>query len=292
MDKRLWINIGLLGLVILLCVLALNSEEETKQDLPRLSNIDQNDIVQIQVLRKDLEDFKFNKQNETWYMTAPQQFRANNSRINAMLRLLKTESFGQLDPAEVNLEQLGLSDPVVAIKFNGHEFKFGITDAIDQRRYVLFDGKVHLTNDSLYQQLMTNAAFFADTRLLPESFKITAIQFPENKLEKVNDGWQLETLMDISPDQLKRIAFSWANATAISADKYEPTETTEAKSIIKISSANNESIQFVIVATEPHLILGRKDIGLQYHMGSDVAGQLLLEQNEAAKNDDPVMLIN
>jgi len=275
-DKRLWINIGLLGLIILLCIIVLNSGDEAKLELTRLSDIDQNEIVQIKVLRKDLEDFEFNKQNETWQLSSPKQFRANSARINAMLRMLNVESYGQLNPADVDLMQLGLAEPIVIMKLNNHEFKFGNTDAMDQRRYILFDGKIHLSNDFLYQQLMTNAAFFADPKLLPENFKINSIQFPENKIESINGQWQLETLMDISPDQLKRIIFNWENASAISADKYEPVESSEPESVIKISSNNNESIRFVIVSSEPHLILGRKDLGIQFHMGSDETEKLLL----------------
>ncbi len=290
MDKRLWINIGLLGFIFLLSILIFGNGEKNSQELQRLSNIDQNNITQIKILRKDLKDFEFNKQDETWQLTTPQQFRANKTRINAMLRMLNVKSHSELNPSEVNLESLGLKNPTVIMKLNDHEFKFGKTDAIDQRRYVLFEGNIYLTNDFLYQQLMTNVAFFADPKLLPESFKISSIEFPENKIESVNSQWQLQTPMDIAPDQLKRIVFSWENTSAISAEEYQPAG---ADSVIKISSANNKTIQFDIISTEPHLILGRKDIGLQYHMGSDVAAQILLEQKASNENDDdPVMLIN
>jgi len=272
-DKRLWINIGLLGLIVLLSILVFSSGKETNQTLQRLSNIDQNEIIKIKVIRKDLKDFEFNKQDETWQLTTPQQFRANNARINAMLRMLNVESHSQLNPSEVNLERLGLINPAVIMRLNNHEFKFGNTDAIDQRRYVLFEGKIHLTNDFLYQQLMTNIAFFADPKLLPKSFKINSIEFPENKIEAFNSQWQLQTPMDISPDQLKRIIFSWENSLAISAEEYQPAEAT---SVIKITSTDNEAIQFVIVSTEPHLILARKDLGIQFHMGSDETKKLLL----------------
>jgi uncharacterized protein DUF4340 len=274
-DKRLWINIGLLAFIILLSVILLNTEEET-QELPRLSTIDQNDIVQIKVLKKDKENFIFNKQGETWHMSSPQQFRVNNSRINAMLRMLNIESHSQLDPTEVELEIVGLADPTVIMKLNDHEFKFGKTDAIDQHRYVLFNGKIYLTNDFLYHQLMTNAAFFADTRLLPEKTKINSIQFPQNQIDLIDGQWQMQTLMDISPNQLERIVFNWQESTAISTSKYKAPES---ESIIKISTTNNGSMQFIIVSTEPHLILGRKDLGIQYHIGSDEADKLLLKEN-------------
>jgi len=272
-NKRLWINIGLFAFIIFLAIILINTGKETKQELPLLSTVDQNNIVQIKVLRKELEDFIFSKQGEAWHMDSPLQFRANGSRINAMLRMLNVASRSQLNLAEVNLEAIGLADPAIVMKLNDHEFKFGTTEAIDNYRYVLFNDEIHLTNDFLYHQLMTNAAFFADTRLLPEKMEFVSIQFPENKIELIDGQWQLQTLMDISPDQLKRIVFNWKNSAAISTSKYEEPET---ESIIKISSANNVSIQFVIVSTEPHLILGRKDIGIQYNMAGDEAKKLML----------------
>jgi uncharacterized protein DUF4340 len=274
-SKQLRINIGLIVFITLLSILVIKSGEETEQELSRLSTIDQNDIVQIEILRKDLDDFIFNKQDGVWRMNSPQQYLANDARIHAMLRILNVKSHSQLNPAEVNLDAVGLTEPVIIMKLNEYEFKFGSTDAIDQRRYVLFNGEIHLTDDSLYNQLTTNAAFFANLNLLPEDYAISSIQYPENKIEKVGNQWQLATLMDISPDQLKRIVFNWKNAAAISANKYEPVKS-DTESFIKILSENNEIIQFVIVSTEPHLILGRKDLGVQFHMGSDETRKLLL----------------
>lgn len=274
MDKQLWINIGLLVFIGILSLFLLNTEGETKKELPLLSTIDRNDIVEINVSRKDREDYIFNKQGDTWVMSSPQKFRANKSRINAMLRILSVRSHSQLNPAEIELETMGLKNPVIFIKLNSHEFVFGNIDAIDRRRYVLFDGEIHLTNDFLYHQLLTHPAFFASTRLLPEKTEIYSIQFPENKIELINDHWQLQTLMDISPDQLKRIAFNWKNTEAISVSKYEAPEE---ERFISLSIAESKLIKFVIVATEPHLILGRKDMNIQYHMGSDETEKLLLK---------------
>jgi len=275
-DKRIWINIGLLVFIVFLSAILLISENETEQELPRLSTIDSNDIVQIKILRKDLDNFIFNKQGKTWYMNFPLQFRANNARINAMLRMLKAESHGQLNPAEVELERFDLADPIVTMNLSDHMFTFGNTDAIDQRRYVLFNNTIHMVNDFLYQQLMTNAAFFADTKLIPETPEINSIQFPDNQIDLVDGQWQMQILMDINPDHLKRIVFNWQTATALSVSKYEQPES---ESLIKLSTTSGESIIFVIVATEPHLILGRKDLGIQYHMGSNQAAKLLLKEN-------------
>lgn len=277
MDKHTWINIGLLAFIILLSAFLFYSGEETKPELPRLSSIDANTITQIEIIRKDLDNFSFAKEGDAWYMRSPLQFKANAARINAMLRMLNVESHGTLNPDEVELKRFELADPNVILKLNDHEFQFGNTDAIDQRRYVLFENKIHMVNDSLYQQLMTNAAFFAETKLLPINAEITAIEFPENKIEKINGAWQMQKLMDIKPDQLNSLSLGWEDAIAISVSKYEAPES---ESSITITTANNETIHFVIVATEPHLILGRKDLGIQYHMGSDDAERMLLHENK------------
>jgi hypothetical protein len=275
-NKRLWVNIGLLGLIITLCLIILNNEEEIKKELPRLSTINQNDINQIKVLRKNLDDFTFTKEGDIWHLDSPRQFRANNARINAMLRMLKVESHSQLKPAEVKLETIGLSGPIVILKLNDHEFKFGITDAIDQRRYVLFEGRVHLVNDFLYHQLMTNIAFFADQKLLPEATEINSIKYPDNKIELINDNWQMQTLVDISPDKLERISYNWENASALTVSIYEAPET---ESFISISTSRGDTFSFVIVSTKPHLILGRKDLDIQYNMASNEITNLLLIEN-------------
>jgi Domain of unknown function (DUF4340) len=275
-DKRLWVNAGLLVFIVLLSSVLLMPDDNTEQELPRLSNIEPNDIVNIEVLRKNLDDFEFNKQDEIWHMRSPLKFLANNARTNAMLHILKSESHAQLNPAEVDLARFDLVDPIITLKLNDHVFQFGNTDAIDTRRYVLFDGKIHLVNDSLYAQLTTNAAFFADPKILPLDIDINAIQFPDNKIELIDENWQTQTLMDINPDQLKRIVFNWNNAVAISVRKYAAPET---ELPIIVSSSSGITIRFIVVSTEPHLILGRKDIGIQYHLGSDETDKLLLKEN-------------
>jgi hypothetical protein len=286
-DKRLWINLGLLVFIVLLSAVLLLPEDNTEQVLPQLTTIEQNDIVKIEVLRKNLDNFEFHKQGEVWRMTSPLQLLANNSRINAMLRLLKTESHGQLNPANVNLDGFALSDPIITLKLDEQVFQFGNTDAIDQRRYVLFKESIHLTNDSLYALLTTNAAFFADTKLLPKDIEINAIQFPENKIELIDDQWRMKTLMDIKPDQLKRVVFNWKEAAAVSVSKYTAPE---AESTISITFSEGITINFTIVSTEPHLILGRKDLGIQYHLGSDVTDKLLLKEESSTAIETPVTI--
>ncbi len=289
-NKRIWINIGLFAAIIILSIYISWSDKQTVSEVKHLTNIDASTIMKIDVERKDLKNFSFEKKGDDWYMQSPMQFRANVSRINAMLRMLQVESHGSLNPDEIDLSRFELDDPKIIMKLDNHEFQFGNTDAIDQRRYVLFENKIHLVNDFLYQQLMTNAAFFADSKLLKEGTEITSIEFPDNKIEKTDSGWQMQTPLDIKPDDLQSIAFSWQDALAISVSLYEAPET---ESLIKVKTKNNETVIFVIVKTTPHLVLGRKDLGIEYHMGSDDARRLLLHENIKPENTDtPALELN
>ena len=277
MDKRLGVNLGLLGIILVLVLFVVYSDEEVVEESIPISNIDPESINQIEVQRRDLKDFIFIKEGENWFMQSPLSVKANPARINTMLRLLNSQSHAQLNASE--LQRYALDEPSIVLKLNDQHFAFGSTDAIDQRRYVLYDNTVHLTDDFLFQQLNTNAAFFADTTLLPEGFDIKAIEFPDNKLELLGGRWQLQELADINPETFEKTVFNWNNAMAISASKYsEPAQ----KETITLIDKNNERIEFVVVATEPHLILGREDLGIQYHMCSDEAEKLILKENESA----------
>lgn len=276
MDTRLRLNIGLLIFIILLSLAILMSKDEADHVIPRLTKIDQDDILKIEILRKNIDNLEFNRVKEVWYMISPYNFLASTARINAMLRLLDSESHGQLNRDSVDLARFNLIDPAITLKLNDHLFNFGNTDAIDTRRYILFNEKIHLIDDSLYMQLTTNATFFADPKILPTEMKIDAIQFPSNRMELINDNWQTQKLIDMKPEQLKKIVFSWNEATAVSVSKYmKPVK----KSSITVSSSDGITIKFFIVSTKPYLILGREDIGIQYHLGNDESEKLLLTEN-------------
>ena len=275
MNKRVRLNIGLLVFIILLSSAILMPHDEVNQVLPRLTTIDQKDIFKIEVLRKNIDNFKFNRKKESWYMLSPIKFLANTTRINAILHILASESHGQLNRNAVDLARFNLIDPAITLKLNDHLFEFGNTDAIDARRYVMFNNKIHLIDDLLYMQLMTNATFFTDPKILPTDMNIDAIQFPSNRMKLINRNWQTQKLINIKPQQLEQIIFSWNNATAISVSTYIAPET---KPSITISSSDGITIKFDIVSTTPHLILGREDVGIQYHLSNDESEKLLLTE--------------
>ena len=284
MSKHAKINLALAVIIIILLLVSTSVDKEPVIKKVRVSDIDPGSISEITVSRLDKADLVFKKVDDSWQMQSPLQVQANTARINAMLRLLNSESHNQLNPEEVELARFELDTPAVSLQLNDHVFQLGNTDGIDQRRYVLFAGTIHMVNDFLYAQLVSNPGFFADPRLVAEGKNITAIAFPENVFTLVDGEWQMQTLMDIKPDQLKQLAYSWENALALSVSSYEqPAQDFP----ISITTSDNETLVFDIVSTEPHLVLGRQDLGIQYHMGSDEAQKLLLQENTATATETP-----
>lgn len=284
MSKQARINLVLLAIIVILLLVSTTGINEDEQvELQRVSDIDPATITSIKVTRGDKPSLEFIKKPNGWYMQTPLQIRVNTARINAMLRLLTTESHSELDPEQVNLKRFELDDPAITMQLNGYIFQFGNTDGIDQRRYLLFNNTIFMVNDFLYAQLGAKPGFFADTRLIAEDKTITAITFPENRFELVDGEWQMQKLMDIEPQQLKELAFSWKNAEAISVSSLQQPQQ---EFPVTITTADNTSMTFYIIGTSPHLILGRKDLAIQYHMGSDDAAKLLL-QEPTADNPQP-----
>ena len=276
------INLGLAACVALLLAALFLFKPEAGGEPARLAAGLQRDMInRIEVRRQALADLIFEKAGADWFMRAPLALRANPARLDTLLRLPATESHAELDPANHPPERFGLGQPAIIMKLNEHEFRFGGTDAIDGRRYILFEGRIHLTDDFLYRQLTTNAAFFAELKLLPEAFTIARIRFPDNELYKANGQWRLKTPRDISPAQLQRGVGAWRDAVAISAGAFKPTTAPER---IRVIAEDGQTLEFIIVATEPYLILGREALGIQFHMGSDDAQRLLLWEDPRAGN--------
>lgn len=276
------INLGLAAFVALLLAALFLFKPEAGGEPARLAaGLQRDTINRIEVRRQALADFIFEKEGAAWFMRAPLALRANPARVSTLLSLPETESHAELDPANHPLERFGLGQPAIIMKLNEHEFRFGGTDAIDGRRYILFKDRIHLTDDFLYRQLTTNAAFFAELKLLPEAFTIARIRLPDNELYKADGQWQLKTPRDISPARLQRGVSAWRDAVAISAGAFQPTAAPER---IRVIADNGQTLEFIIVATEPYLILGREALGIQFHMGSDEAQRLLLRENPRAEN--------
>ena len=273
MNQRIWINISLLVVIFALSVIIFFNKNEIEDELLPLSSINPKSIININVQRKNLDNLFFSKSDGVWNMITPLQFQANRARIESILKILETKSYNQFNLDEVDIAQFALRSPAVILELNENKFSFGTNNPINQRRYILFNKKIHMIDDFYFPQLTTNAAYFAETKLLPDKTNIISIQFPEYTIRLNNGKWQT-SIPEYDEEKVKKIINKWKEIIAISVSRYEKQE---GQKTITISSISGQEINFAIVTTAPYLILGREDLGIQYNMGMDDAKQMFLK---------------
>jgi len=269
-NQRIWINISLLVVIFVLSVIIFFNKNEIEDELLPLSSINQKSIININVQRKNLDNLSFSKSDGVWNMITPLQFQANRARIESILKILETKSYNQFNLDEVDIAQFALRNPAVILELNENKFSFGTNNPINQKRYILFNKKIHMIDDFHFFQLTTNAAYFAETKLLPDKMNIISIRFPEYTIRLNNGKWQA-SIPEYDEKKVKQIINKWKEIIAISASKYEKQE---GQKTITINSLSGQEINFTIVATAPYLILGREDLGIQYNMSMDDAKQM------------------
>jgi len=272
-NQRIWINISLLVVIFVLSVIIFFNKNEIEDELLPLSSINPKSIININVQRKNLDNLFFSKSDGVWNMITPLQFQANRARIESILKILETKSYKQFNLDEVDIAQFALRSPAVILELNENKFSFGTNNPINQRRYILFNKKIHMIDDFHFPQLTTNAAYFAENKLLPDKANIISIRFPEYTIQLNNSKWRA-SVPEYDEEKVKQIINKWKEISAISVSKYEKQE---GQKTITINSMSGQEINFAIVATAPYLILGREDLGIQYNMGIDDAKQMFLK---------------
>ena len=151
----------MLAVIAVIAAFLLLNNTDRRENIPvAVSSIDKHGITVINISRGEREDITFNKAGDTWQMATPLHARANNTRIDAVLSVLQARSYTQLDAGMMDLDRFDLANPAVTLTFNNFEFLFGGSNPLEGRRYLLFQGTIHLIDDGLYQQLLQPAEFF------------------------------------------------------------------------------------------------------------------------------------
>jgi hypothetical protein len=278
-QKRLIANLLLLIVVgILTTVFILSDKQGDEVKTALLSNIDAAVIEHITVRQSSKEDIVFNRQGQQWFVTSPVHAIAHASRVNAILHLLKSRSLAQIDVEDNSLEVYQLDPAILSLRMNSHEFFFGTTEPIDDRRYVMFDNTIHLVNDHLFHQLRQSPMFFVSPRLVPEQEIISSIQFSDQSISKVNNSWTILPANNVvSSEQLGSLVQQWLKAEARQILQYQGTDVDE-KVILKYKSGH--TVYFDVISKKPELILGRTDLTLQYHLDKSMSERLFCCENE------------
>lgn len=271
MNKRLIIN-----LVLLLGVLALGTfvyvKKHQPDDTARLTDIDRTKVQRIVIVREK-GNIEFSKQHDRWYMEKPYAIAAEDFRIKRLLDLLDEPVEKAYDISEVNLQSFALDKPRAIIQFDNTEIKMGKTNPVNGKRYILVNNKLYLITENIYPLIASEPSSFVSLKLLPEDIPLTAIELPDIKIKQDDKGsWVSETKLDTDPDQLAGFAENWKYARAFAVHAYMQRDASQP---VKLSLANNTSMNFEMSITKDWLILGNKQLGLEYHFDQNYKNSLL-----------------
>jgi hypothetical protein len=270
MRSRLFINLGLLTLIAILATVAIMKPGKKEAEPFPLLAVDLQGMKRVTLQNK--ETLVFEKQDGQWRLTAPFAAPVNQVRIGQLLDVAKatTEASYPLKPEEAG--QFGLDAPEAVLTLGDNSLQFGGTDPIKMRRYVRLGNTLHLVEDNFFHHLTASATDYVDKRLIPEGSKIQEIQLPGLKALRNGEGhWTVEPASESSTD-LAELASVWATSRAIDVKRMDPKVVGET---IRIGLVEGAPIEFIILKKSPELVLGRRDLGLQYEVTSETSRELL-----------------
>ena len=283
MRKRTLSNIVLLAIAAGLgAFIALIPEKEPEVVvLEPLSDEDPRAISTIQLEPSAGGTIKLRRTDGTWELEAPINIAANDFRINALLGVLEAPVHARIDASEQTLGRFGLADGEARVLLDDKEILFGTTEPIHGRRYLLFDGRVALLDDAYFSLLSSSAANYVHPALLGRQPSLRSIVLPDVRIYRHANTWRIDAGdKEADDDAIVRLADTWRQARATAVRPYVPS--LDWSDVIVVELADEE-LRFDLAHTDFELILGRADLGIQYHLTKRAGARLLrIEPSPAA----------
>jgi len=273
MQARLSLNLFLLVLVTVLTVYLLSTEAPEQSPYLPVANIDTATVREIRLARPGKADLLIQNTGTDWQIISPVNIAANPFRVSSLLAFLQIHSISRVTIS--NPEAFGLSDAdnTVTLTFNDQVFRFGDTNPLDQSRYIEHNNTVHLIEDTLYQQLLQDAAFFASNRLLAGSAQLLKIRTANLELDYLDHVWQQAGVTNrLTEADITELVERWQQleATRVSTAVTKPTSVAD----IVLEADIGNRIELVTIALTPELLLYRYDAGILYHFPAELAADL------------------
>lgn len=279
MNRRWWLNLGLLAAIGILAAIAVFKPGAEKPiPKPALTALHTEAIQRISIERPGQQPIVLEKTGEQWRLTAPLAARANRFRIENLVRIAGAESEARLPLDEAALGQYGLDKPLVSVRLDGELIQFGGLHPLNQQQYVRYQDGIHLIGAHYLQAATARVTDFIDTALIEDGREPTALRLPGPALTRVDGNWKLEPEnKDIGSDRVMQFVQEWRHARALSVSRYDgkPAKQRVTIEFAAAEPGKHDTIEIGIVARTPQLILVRKDEGLQYYFPADAAARLL-----------------
>jgi len=278
MKAKLILNLFLLVAILGLGLVAFLEPGVEKTGPKPIALVDENMLTRVTL--KNAEIIGFEKKDGHWRLQEPFPAPANEIRVQQLIAIARANVEAQYPIQSENLAQFELDKPKATLILDDLSLDFGGSDPIHMRRYVRRGDSLYLVNDDFFHHLTASATDYVDKKLLPEGAKIKEISLPGFRVILGTDGkWATETATETTV-RIPELLIAWNTARAIDVKRPDQIGTGD---VVRIGLAEGDPLEFIIIQREPDLILGRKDLGLQYELtGESVQTLLNLPKPEAA----------
>ena len=274
MKKRTLTNIALLLVAAgLAAFIASLPEGENPSPLEPLSHENPRAVSHLRLELGEDRIIELRRDDGKWRLVAPLNIAANDFRIDALLRVLQAPVYARIAVDADELGRFGLAHPRARALLDDTEILFGDIEAINGRRYLLYHGQVALVDDRYFSHLSSSAANYVDPALLAGRPGLRSIALPKFRIYRDADRWRVDPDDgSMSADDISALAEAWRNTQATAVRSLEPSLPWRDEVVIELT---DESVHFDVAHTKYEVILGRRDLAIQYHLTKATGARLL-----------------
>jgi len=273
MTGRARVNFALLAIVAgLAALIAFAPENDAPVELDKLSTENARDVSRIRLVLDTGDVIELRRSSDQWRLVAPIRAPANASRVSSLLTVLAAPVHMRIDAPPDSLSRYGLEPPRARLELDAVEILFGDTEPIHGRRYLHDDGRVALVNDAYFSHLASSAANYVDPVLLGPDAHPRRIDMPGRKLYLDGDVWRQEAADSRAGGDIEQLVQAWRGAQVSAVRPFEPS--LDWRDSIRIELPDGD-LTFDLARTKYEIILGRRDLGIQYHLTKSTGARLL-----------------
>lgn len=276
MNYHARLNLIMITTVVGLALFLLFKQESQIAPVFRLSELSVDAVKEINIVRRE-GVLTLKKQHGHWYLTEPAQARADETKINQLLRILSSESNHRL--ALDNLVDFGLDKPNIQLFINDERFDFGGLTPITNEQYVAVGENIYLISPRHAVMLPSQPSQIISTKLLADTEIPIGFELNDWRINQHEGEWVIHSdkpKETLSQEEITHWVQSWqlAEATHLYMNA-EGLEVGNDQQEIKISLQNGQQIGFGVQQNESGVILLRMDEGVRYLFPGDLGKSLL-----------------
>jgi len=277
----------LCAVVILAAVVYFTPAQKNKPPPPSLiAGITPGKINHIHITRAGKPDIDLVRNHRHWRLTAPLRTAANGFRADALVSVVEADSDRRFSAAGRDLAKFGLDPPQARLQLDHITIVFGDREPISGRRYVQVGDMIHLIPDYFFQSVTADTPDFVSLSLLPKGADPVSFILPGLVLRRDGGGdWVREHRMrHTDAGALSKFVDRWRRAEALEVTRYTPAG---AHDTVTVGYHRGTSaLVFDIISRKPELVLGRRDLGMEYHLPASQTAKLLTMSPVAQKDGD------